>query len=105
MIKIKHLIYATLFCSTISLYAIDMNSTEKIIEEASEATKSLQEDFSKLIDTQEEELNSTTIDNNITAQEPIVIVKEGKEDTEEIEENITIEKNIVLVPLTLSKRY
>ncbi len=98
MIKIKHLIYATLFCSTISLYAIDMNSTEKIIEEASEATKSLQEDFSKLIDTkeptQEEELNSTTID-NITAQEPIIIVKEGKEDTE-IEENITIEKNIVL---------
>ena len=92
MIQMKHLIYTIIFYSTISLSAIDMNSTAKIIEEATKATKGLQEDFSQLIEPKE--ANSTTMENNnITLQK--IIIKDTVED-EVIEENITIEKSIVI---------
>ena len=93
MIQTKHLISAILFCSPLSLSALDINDSVKIIEEASKATKGLQEDFSQLTEEQEpiqEELNSVTTGAEVTAQEVIVV----EEHNETIQESNATENKI-----------
>ncbi len=88
MIQIKYLLFSILFCSTLTLSATDINSSVEIIEEASKATEELQKDFSKLIEEKEPIQNETISnikDNNITAQEVIVI-----------EDNQTIQKRVIV---------
>ena len=94
MIQRKHLISAIIFYSTISLYAIDINNTTEIIEEATKATEGLQKKISQLIDTKEE-TNTTTIEHNVTTKK-VIIVESSIEEEVEIEENITIENSIVI---------
>ena len=103
MIQTKHLLSAILFCSTLSLSAVDMNNTVEIIEKASEATEELQEDFLQLIDTKEPIINqentSIPIDTAITPQE-VIIVEENNSSKQEsntstpIETNTTVEQNL-----------
>ena len=118
MIQTKYLISTILLCSTLSLYAIDMNNTVEIIEEASKATEKLQKDFSQLIESEEpiqQEVISTTIDNNITAQEVIIIednnrtlqeVASAKNEREEptkvlkVETNETTQDRLEKIPQT-----
>ncbi len=90
MMKKKHLVCAIIFCSTLSLYAIDINNTKETIEEAMKATEGLQKKISKII----EENNRTKIEQNIST-EKLIVIKENIEDTK-IEENITIEKSVVI---------
>ena len=92
MIHTKHLISAILLFSTLSLFAMDMNDTVEIIENASKATEGLQEDFSQLTETKEpiqQEVISTTTDNNVTAQE-VIVVEERVENIATEEHNVTI---------------
>ena len=65
---------------TFPLLAIDINETTEIIEEASEATQTLQEDFSALIEegtvpsvTINSIETSTPSENNVTAQEVLIV--------------------------------
>ena len=97
MIQTKHLISAILLCSTLSISAIDMNDTVEIIEEASKATEGLQEDFSQLIETKEpmqQEAISTTTDNNVTAQE-VIVIEDSVENTTTEEHNETLQEPTV----------
>ncbi len=106
MIQTKHLLSAILFCSTLSLSAVDMNNTVEIIEKASEATEELKEDFLQLIDTKEPIINqentSMPIDTTITPQE-VIIVEENNSSKQEsntstpIETNTTVEQNQTVI--------
>ena len=100
MIQIKHFISALLFCSSLSLSAMDKNDTVAIINEASKATEGLQEEFSELIETKEpiqQIALSTTTDHNVTAQEVIVVeensISENNITTPPLETNSTLEEN------------
>ncbi len=98
MIQRKHLISTIIFCSTLSLYAIDINNTTEIIEEATKATESLQEDFSKIVEKEEhtqQKIISIAKDNNITIQE-VTIIENSDENISIKEDNQTIQEPIVV---------
>ena len=97
MIRTKHLISALLFFSTLSLFAMDKNDTATIIKEASKATEGLQKDFSELIETKEpipQTAISTTTDNNVTAQE-VIVIEDNVENTTTEEHNETLQEPTV----------
>ena len=100
MIQTKHLISAILLCLSLSLSAIDINNTVEIIEKASKATEELQKDFSQLIENEEpiqDEAISTTMDNNVTAHEVIIIEDNIKSIATE-EHNKTLQKEPTKIP-------
>ena len=93
-----------LLFTSISLFAIDMNETSEIIEEATKATKAIQDDFETLINKPEKGSKKESIvkDENITqaivAEEIITVIESNEtlittQETPNNELNITTEED------------
>lgn len=91
----KFLTLTFLLINSISLLAMDLNSSKIIIEEATQATVELQDKFAAL--TQEEEITSP-IKEETFIEENITITNEQHEMTPLIDEEALIEKNITKIP-------